>query len=394
MTGAYSKIGHRTMATPTEHSRKRRLRSVDVQTAADALQRLAPLELAQGWDNVGLLAGDTTAKVRRILLCIDLSPEVVDEAVAVKVQMIVAYHPPIFKPVARLVRPAAAPEAAVHRCIANGIAVYSTHTALDAADGGTNDCLAQLCGIRETLPLEYADVGPAEYKVVVFVPAGDTERVADAMFAAGAGRIGDYEKCSFRIPGTGTFFGTESTTPVVGQAGRLEHAEEIRLEAVCAVGCLPALVEAIVREHPYEEPAFDIYPLKARPVRGIGRIGRLPRPVTLLSLARKLKRAIGAECTTLVGEPNRKVRRAVIVAGAAGSLPFKASLDQHDVIITGEIRHHDALAVRRRNCSAIALSHWSSERPALAALAARLRALLPGVEAVISECDHEPFRRA
>ena len=382
------------MAASTEHSRKRRSRSTDVQGASAALQKLAPLEFAQSWDNVGLLAGDTGARVRRILLCIDLGPDVLEEALAAKVQMIAAYHPPIFKPVSRLVWPAPASEAAVHRCIANGIAVYSMHTALDAADGGTNDCLAQLCGIQETLPLEHADVGAAECKVVVFVPPGDTERVADAMFAAGAGRIGDYERCSFRIPGTGTFFGTESTAPVVGQPGRLEHAEEIRLEAVCPATCLPALVEAVVREHPYEEPAFDIYPLKSRPAQGIGRIGRLPRPVTLLSLARKLKRAAGAECTTLVGEPNRKVRRAVIVAGAAGSLPFRVSLDRHDVIITGEIRHHDALAIRRRDCSAIALSHWSSERPALNALAARLCALLPGVEAVISKRDREPFQRA
>ena len=381
------------MTRAVKDSKRPGLTSIEVQAACDALGKLAPLELAQSWDNVGLLAGDTTGKIKRIMLCIDLMPEVVDEAVAGRVQMIMAYHPPIFKPVSQLVTPAPAPEAAVHQCIAGGIAVYSVHTALDAADGGTNDCLAQLCGIKQTQPLEYADVGPTECKIVVFVPADETERVAEAMFAAGAGRIGDYQKCSFRIPGTGTFFGTESTSPSVGEAGRLEHVGEVRLEAVCPATCLPAVIEVMVREHSYEEPAYDVYPLQKRPVRGIGRVGRLPRPVTLASLARKLKRAAGAACVSVVGDPNRKLERAVIVVGAAGSLPFKIPLGQHDVIITGEIRHHDALAIRRRDCSAIALSHWSSERPALKPLAAKLRALLPGVTVTISERDHEPFRR-
>lgn len=366
---------------------------ITVNTVCDALQKLAPLELAQDWDNVGLLAGDTNAQVKSVMLCIDLTPEVVGEAIDAKTQMVMAYHPPIFKPVSRLIAPLAVPEADVHRCIAHGIAVYSMHTALDAADGGTNDHLAQLCGIAHAQPLEYVEVGPVEYKVVVFVPHGDTDRVADAMFAVGAGRIGDYEKCGFRIPGTGTFFGAESTSPTVGQAGRLERVEETRLEAICSAKCLSAVIDALVREHPYEEPAFDVYPLKNRPVRGIGRVGQLPRPVTLVSLARKLKRATGAECVSMVGKPDRKLKRAVIVVGAAGSLPFKTSLDRHDVIITGEIRHHDALAIRRRDCSAIALSHWSSEHPILSVLAAKLHALLPGAAVLLSKRDREPFRR-
>lgn len=366
---------------------------VDVQAVCEALDKIAPLSLAQDWDNVGLLAGDTTAEVRRLMLCIDLMPAVVDEAVAAGVQVVMAYHPPIFKPVSRLVSPGPGPEAQVLRCIANGIAVYSLHTALDAADGGTNDCLAQLCGITETRPLEYAEAGPAEYKVVVFVPLNETERVAEAMFAAGAGRIGDYEKCSFRIPGTGTFFGTEATSPTVGQAGRLEHVEEIRLEAVCAAPCLAAVIEAMVRAHSYEEPAFDIYPLKKRPARGIGRVGRLPQPETLASLARKLKQTADAACTAIVGDPEREVDRAVIVAGAAGSLPFGIGLGERDVVISGEIRHHDALTIRRLNSSAIALSHWSSERPALKLLATKLHALRPGVEVMVSKRDGEPFQR-
>jgi dinuclear metal center YbgI/SA1388 family protein len=327
-----------------------------------------------------------------MMLCIDLMPKVVDETIAAKAQMVMAYHPPIFKAVSRLVSPGPTPEAAVHRCIAHGLAVYSVHTALDAADGGTNDCLARLCGIQRTEPLEYTESGPMEYKLAVFVPAKELDRVSEAMFAAGAGRIGGYEKCSFRIPGTGTFYGTETTRPAVGQAGRLEFAEEIRLEAVCPASCLPAVIDAIRREHSYEEPAFDVYPLVKRPVAGIGRVGPLPKAIALGALARKLKRAAEAAGVSVVGDPARVVERAVIVVGAAGSLPLGFPLGPSDVIVTGEIRHHDALAILRRDGSAVALSHWSSERPALKSLAARLRALLPGVEVLISTQDCEPFR--
>ncbi|MCP4592134.1 MAG: Nif3-like dinuclear metal center hexameric protein [bacterium] len=381
------------MAVSRKKPTRRKSTAMDVRTVCAALQKLAPLELAEGWDNVGLLAGDTEAAVKRVMLCIDLMPEVVTEAVAAKVQMVMAYHPPIFKAVSRLVAPAPTPEASVHRCIANGIAVYSMHTALDAAEGGANDVLARLCGLSETGPLEYTETGANQCKIAVFVPPDETERVAEAMFAAGAGRIGDYRKCSFRAPGTGTFFGTESTNPTVGESGRIEHVDEIRLEAVCAADALPAVIDALVEAHSYEEPAYDIYTLGRRPTRGAGRVGRVPRPITVGALSRKLKRSAGAECVSIVGDPQRTIRRVIVAVGAAGSLPFGIQLGPEDVIVTGEIRHHDALAIRRRDCSAIALSHWSSERPVLEPLSARLRALLPGVDVRLSERDAEPFHR-
>ena len=382
------------MTGSSTDGRKRHGWPTDVHSVCEVLARLAPLQLAESWDNVGLLAGDPAAGVKHLLLCIDLTPDVVDEAVAAKLQMVVAYHPPIFKPIARLVEGAPTAEAGVHRCIAHGIAIYSPHTALDAADGGTNDCLAELCGVRETQPLEWVDGGPAQCKLVTFVPANDLERVADALFAAGAGHIGDYEKCSFRVTGTGTFFGTAAAHPVVGQAGQLERVDEIRLEVVCPAARLAAAVAALVLAHPYEEPAFDVYPLQRRPTRGTGRVGLLRRPLTLSTLARKVKRAVGADCTTIVGESERRIERAIVAVGAAGSMPFQVPLGPHDVVITGEIRHHDALAIRRRDCSAIALGHWSSERPVLPVLADRLRESLPGVDVSISGCDSEPFRRA
>ncbi len=363
-----------------------------VSEVCSALESIAPRRLAQKWDNIGLLAGDADAPVSKALLCIDLTPEVATEAIKAGANFLMAYHPPIFKPVSRLTAQSGGPEAAIFRCIANGIAVYSTHTALDAADGGTNDVIANLCGITETDPLEYTPRGAADCKIVTFVPAKDVESVASAMFKQGAGRIGDYEQCSYRISGQGTFFGTDSTNPSTGKRGRLEHVDEVRLEVVCPQSRVPQVTAAMCAAHPYEEVAYDVYPTQAHMERGIGRVGQLPRPVALETLARKLKQATGAPSTHIVGSAKQKVTRAVIVVGAAGSLPFSIPLGKTDVIITGEIRHHDALTIRRQPCNAIALGHWSSERPTLQHLAKRLATLTSGISYKVSRSDCEPFQ--
>lgn len=356
------------------------------------MESIVPTVLAQSWDNVGLLAGDRQGPVDRVLTCIDLTPAVVEEALGEKIDVILAYHPPIFKPVSSLCADGTGTEAVVFQCIRNGIAIYAVHTALDTADGGTNDVIASLCGIDDTEPLEYVDDPTVEVcKFVVFVPPNAIKKVSNAMFTAGAGHIGDYSRCSYRTSGQGTFFGGEATQPIIGEPGRMEYVDEIRLETVVPLKSLPAVVTAMVQAHPYEEPAFDVYPLKPPPLRGIGRIGRLPRPVHLASLARKLKRATDAAHVQIVGPPDRTIDRAVIVVGAAGSLPFRTSLTLNDVIITGEIRHHDALTIQRRGCSAIALGHWTSERPVLAPLTQRLQGALPGVTVQISQSDENPF---
>jgi dinuclear metal center YbgI/SA1388 family protein len=377
------------MSEPSAKSKK-----ITVGNVCTVLESIAPPELAQSWDNVGLLAGDLNATVRRVLLCIDLTPQVVDEAIAARIDFVMAYHPPIFKPVPSLRVPSDGTDEAVFRCIHHGIAVYSMHTALDAAEGGTNDVLAGLCGLKHTTPIEFAQKpGERECKLVVFVPPAEVDQVADALFTAGAGHIGDYSHCSFRVPGEGTFRGDESTRPTIGKAGRFEHVEEIRLEVIVREADLPAVIAAMVAAHSYEEPAYDIYPLTPRPVRGIGRYGPLARPTTLERLARRLKKATEADCAQMVGDPEQKIERAVILVGAAGSLPFRVPLTERDVIVTGEIRHHDALTIRRRGCTAIALGHWISEHPTLSVLQQRIQSQLAGSRVTVSSADSDPFKR-
>ncbi|MEP0842869.1 MAG: Nif3-like dinuclear metal center hexameric protein [Phycisphaerae bacterium] len=366
-----------------------------IREVAAVLDDIAPPALAQPWDNVGLLAGDPAAICRRVLLCVDLTPAVLEEAVRKACDLAVAYHPPIFKPVRRLVADKGEPGALVYRAVSAGLAIYSPHTALDAAEGGTNDVLADLCGLRNVEPFEYVTTGRAQVKLVTFVPAQRVDAVAAAMSSAGAGHIGDYRQCSFRSAGTGTFFGLENTRPRVGEKGRLERVEEIRLEMVCPAERVPEVTAALRGAHPYEEPAFDLYPLAPEPAKGIGRVGRLPGRTTLGTLARRLQKATGSQIATLVGRGGSRVSRAAVCAGSAGMLPFeKARSADCDVIVTGEIRHHDALAMQRRNVAAIALGHWESERPVLRSLARRLKAAMPPLQTAISLADVPPFQRA
>ena len=216
-----------------------------------------------------------------------------------------------------------------------------------------------------------------------------------ATFEAGGGLIGDYRYCSFRTPGEGTFFGGEGAHPSVGRAGRLERVGEVRLEFVVAADRGAAAVDAVRARHPYEEPAIDVYPLEplVRPV-GMGRAGRLAQPTSLKDLAKRLAQTTGAETVQIVGRPNRKVASAAVCVGAAGRLPLESEAARCcDVVVTGEIRHHDALALQRAGMAAIALGHWASERPALASVGRRLRGRLPALPVHISRADRCPFRQ-
>lgn len=366
--------------------------SFNIKDITDALDAIAPPIMAQSWDNVGLLAGDRAARCRRLLLCIDMTPAVLAEAVASRCQMIVAYHPPIFRPIKRLLAEGDGTDALVHRAIAAGIAIYSPHTALDAAPGGTNDVIADLCDLTDIEPFEYTSSDDQQCKIVTFVPKNKLDAVSFAMAAAGAGRIGNYELCSFRTQGEGTFFGTESTNPKVGHRGRLEKVSETRVEMVALRNRLPEVIDALLRTHPYEEPAYDIYPLAGTPSFGIGRVGSLPNRTTLASLAKTLQRKIHSRVATIVGAPATRVHRAAICVGAAGLLPLERPRSANcDVIVTGELRHHEALAILRANRTAITLGHWESERPVLPVLAKRLTAMLPNLTIQVSKNDARPF---
>jgi dinuclear metal center YbgI/SA1388 family protein len=358
---------------------------MQVRDLARAMDAIAPTALAEPWDNVGLLVGDGEAAVTRVMLAIDCTREVVAEASGEKCEAIVSYHPVLFEGRKRFVAGSSAFDAA-----RAGIAVYCPHTALDVAEGGTNDVLADAVGMSRRAPLRAAEPRDAEYKLVTFVPAEHVEAVSRALFAAGAGRIGDYSSCSFRVAGTGTFFGESGTSPVVGQAGRLEEAAELRLETVVPVGRAAEAVRALRDAHPYEEPAFDLVKLASVSARGIGRVGPV-EPQTVRAVVDRVKRALGVERVLAAGPLEREVSRVAVCAGAGGALLGAAIEARADLFLTGELRHHDVLRAIEAGLTVLCVLHSASERAALGPLAEMLKKRLPGVAFLRSTADREPI---
>ncbi|MGO8998721.1 MAG: Nif3-like dinuclear metal center hexameric protein [Polyangiaceae bacterium] len=360
---------------------------MNVADLARALESIAPLAHAEDWDNVGLLAGDPEAPLTRALLCIDCTHAVVLEAEASRCEAIVSYHPPLLRPVSRVTR-----GSVLYEVVRRGISVYSPHTALDAAPGGTNDVLADAIGmtadrapIRATLPKD------AEYKLVTFVPVASLAKVSDALFEAGAGRIGDYRSCSFRTPGTGTFFGEAGTNPAVGNAGKLETVEEVRLETAVPIGRTDQIVRALRASHPYEEPAFDLVRLAAHPLgRGMGRIGALA-PIDRRALVARVKDRLGVAHVLIAGPTQGTVTRGAVCAGATGDLLDAAIRQGAEVIVAGEVRHHDALRAAEAGVTVVCALHSNSERIALEPLRTRIAAALPGLDLATSRVDRDPF---
>ena len=357
-----------------------------LQSLIDAMQQIAPLHLAEPWDNVGLLAGDPQQEVDKIILAIDYSPAVAAEARRENCNAVIAYHPAIFHPLKRLTA-----GSAIFAAIRDGLAIYSPHTALDAAAGGTNDTLADAVGITpERSSLKFPEAKPAHHKLVVFVPESHAEKMSRALFDAGAGCIGNYSSCSFRSTGTGTFFGQPGSHPAVGQAGRLEQVPEVRLETVLPLACLPAALAALRAAHPYEEPAFDLIPVAAA-AAGLGRIGRLAQPDQREKIFARLKRELGLTHLLIAGPTTGIARRAAVCAGSCGELLDGAIDQQADIYVTGELRHHDALKAAHAGLTVVCTLHSNSERAVLARVKLRLEKLLPGLPMLLSREDRDPF---
>jgi dinuclear metal center YbgI/SA1388 family protein len=361
-----------------------------VGTVADFLERFAPLDLAADWDNVGLLLGDRSAAVQRALTCLTVTPEVAAEAIEAGAQLIVTHHPILFRAVKRLTT-ASREGQMVLSLIRAGVAVYSPHTAFDNTTDGINEALARRLDLTEVTPLRRG-TGPAQCKVVVFVPDADLNRVADAMFAAGAGHIGQYSQCSFRLAGTGTFFGSDATNPTVGQKGRREEVSEWRLEALCPEGAVERVVAAMRRAHSYEEPAYDVYPLRPMSTAlGVGRIGRLPQALSLRTLASIVRSSLHAGFIHVVGELERSVERIAIVCGAGGEFMSEAARARADVLLTGEARFHDCLAAKAQGMALLLPGHYATERFGVEELATRLQQQWPTLEVWASRREHDPI---
>ena len=354
------------------------------------LQTIAPLSLAAPWDNVGLLLGDAATPVERVMTCLTVTSDTVAEAVESQANLIVSHHPIFFQPTKRLTTANAEGRMLLQLVQAN-IAVYSPHTAFDNCADGINDLLAKKLGLTGVGPLRSLD-GPRTCKIVVFVLDKDLAKVSDALFAAGAGHIGQYRECSFRLSGVGTFFGDEGAHPTVGSKGRREEAAEWRLEVVCADALVEKAVAALRSAHSYEEPAYDVYPLRSQRGKfGEGRLGLLPAPVPLGAFAQIVKDALKASCVQIVGPGSRPIQRIAIACGAAGEFLADAVRQQAEVFLTGEVRFHDCLAAQDQHVALVLPGHYASERVGIEMLADRLQTQFPTVKVWASRRESDPL---
>jgi dinuclear metal center YbgI/SA1388 family protein len=278
------------------------------------------------------------------------------------------------------------------------MAVYSPHTAFDNTQGGINDILCRRLGLTNVLPLRLA-VGPSsnyqggaggakQCKIVVFLPEKDLGKVSAALFSEGAGAIGEYTQCSFRVGGCGTFFGSEQANPTLGQKGQREEVPELRLEVVCPASRVVPAVRAMRAAHSYEEPAFDVYPVQS--LTAVGRQGTLPKPETLKAFARRVQHALKASHVQVVGGATHRLRRAAIACGAGGELLSESLRVRADVFLTGELRFHDQLAAESNGLAIVLPGHYATERPGVEELAERLGKQFGSIKSWASKREAEP----
>ena len=367
-----------------------------VKDIAAAIERIVPLELAQDWDNVGLLIGDAKASVKNVLLTIDITGEVVAEAKKLKTDLIVSYHPIIWDGLKKVT--VDGPSGAVYDLIRAGISVFSIHTALDTVAGGVNDGLAEILGIEDARPLgDYVDApGPpmaGTYKLVVFIPLDAVSKVSNAVFAAGAGMMGSYSHCGFAAEGTGTFLPLDGARPAIGSRGNFEKVPEMRFETIVPGDKLDAVIAAMRKAHPYEMPAFDVFKqCNPEGKLGLGRIGKLARPTRMETLIKRITSATGAKAMGIVGPQKRLVKKAAVCAGSCGKIIDTVIAAKADLYLTGELKHHQALAAQEAGLSCICLTHTVSERFILKKFAKQLKKRVKSITIRVSKKDADPFR--
>ena len=360
------------------------------------LERWYPPHFADEWDAVGLVCGDPGADVRRVLLAVDPVVAVADEAVELDADLLIVHHPLYLKGTHSVA--ATTPKGrVVHELVTHGCGLLTAHTNADAPAGGVSESMAFALGLTGVRPLE-ADAQEPRDKIVVFVPVDHADAVRDAITAAGAGSINDYDSCTFTSSGEGRFRPLPGADPAIGSVGDLETVEEVRIESVLDRRMRARVVAAMREVHPYEEPAYDVVPLASLddPRRGSGRIGRLTEPMPLAAFASHVQRSLPetAHGVRVAGDPTRMVETVALCGGAGDFLLDRARIEGADVYVTSDLRHHPASELREHHDAPalVDVAHWAAEWTWLPVLRDRLtRALGDTVDVHVSTTNTDPW---
>lgn len=306
---------------------------------AGALESFAPLYLQESYDNAGLIIGSPSDDVTSAIIALDVTEEVIDEAVEQNCKLIIAHHPLIFKGIKKIGTKHPV-ERMITRCIKNGIAIYAVHTNLDNVHHGVNKMICDK--IRLTATSILAPKAQLLRKLVTFCPDEHAQKVRESLFETGAGHIGNYDSCSFNTSGQGTFRALDGASPFVGNLNSLHFENEIRIEMIFPVYRQPEILNALFSSHPYEEVAYDIYTLENEYKQvGAGMIGKLPEPAKTIDFLTNLKEIFDAKCVRHTRILTDMVQTIAVCGGSGSFLTGQAFARQADVFITGDVKYHE-----------------------------------------------------
>lgn len=323
-----------------------------------ALEAIAPRKLAESWDNVGLLVGREEQEVHRILIALDATEDVIDQAIANHVDLIITHHPVLFSKINRINNQDATGRKLL-KLIQNNIACYALHTNFDVEVMA--DEAAKKLGLANTRVLApiYSQM---LYKIVVYVPIDSIEKVRVALTKEGAGHIGNYSECTFGVQGVGTYRPLEGTNPYIGEQDKLTHTKEVRIETIVREEKLQATIKSMLHAHPYEEVAYDIYKLENQDeAKGIGAVGYLSEEKTLRTLAEQVKIAFGLDHVRTIGDLEHKVSSVAICPGSGKSMIKDVLRAKANVYITGDMDHHTVLDALEDGLMIIDAGHFGTE---------------------------------
>lgn len=346
--------------------------TVKCQTIANMIEELAPKKLAESWDNVGLLIGDGSTKVNKILVCLDATEWVIEEAIEQDVNMLVCHHPIIFGTLKRITSDTVLGKKII-KLISKGISVYAAHTNYDIAKCGLNDIFAERLGFKSSSLIQPTYTEKL-YKILVYIPKGHEDTMFNALVGAGAGQIGNYSSCTYRTEGIGTFKPETGTHPFIGEEGKLEMVNETKLGTIVPQSLLNKTIKALIKAHPYEEPAYDIIPLENEGKSlGLGRIGELEQATTLAMYADNVKKTLGIDKVRIAGDPNKMIKKVAMLNGAGNKFVSAARFAGADVLVTGDMQYHEMVDAVEAGLCIIDAGHFATEKIMIPAMTNYLR---------------------
>lgn len=319
-----------------------------------------PTNLAYDWDNVGLLVGDAEEEIDKVLVCLEANEAIVEEAINNNVNLIVTHHPFIFGKMKKITTSDFKGKL-IHKLIKNNIAVYSMHTNFDIAFDGLNDYFMEVMGFENSKILDVTNTETL-YKIVVYVPKTYEDKVREALGKSGAGHIGNYSDCTFNTDGKGTFRPLEGTNPFIGELDKLEVVDEVKIETIVPQRILGGVISSMIKAHPYEEVAYDLYKLENKGnAVGLGRIAALKESMSLKELSMMIKEKLNMDALRVVGSLDTNIKKVAVVTGSGADLAKKAQRSGADVLITGDVKYHDAQDAIDEGMCIIDCNHFESE---------------------------------